>query len=241
MSRGLQLLTSKIAILEDLADRTDKQVQQLTDLLEQRSRGLQTKIFEGEKLIRELDQSMQRSKEVAEIFQDRIPHEEIIERQNTIRYVKAAQMAHKGSSIEEIATQVDLPREQIEFIAKVNKKQLMFDVSQLPEWAKPHLDGSTRGTGSATTLSIGPVIAESSLSKPEATGQFDEAFSESRISAGFVETSMDQWMSGAASEILQQQKKEAQARSENQVATTQPPVSPNPPVRTVRFPRIDSN
>jgi mannose/fructose/N-acetylgalactosamine-specific phosphotransferase system component IIB len=139
LSRGLQLLTSKIAILEDLSDRTDKQVHQLTDLLEQRSRLLQTKIFEAEKLVRELEQSMHKSREVAEIFQDKIPHEEIIERQNTIKYVKAAQLAHRGIDLNQIAAQVDLPREQIEFIAKVNRTQLMFDVDQLPEWAKQHV------------------------------------------------------------------------------------------------------
>jgi mannose/fructose/N-acetylgalactosamine-specific phosphotransferase system component IIB len=137
LSRGLQILASKITILEDLSDRTDKQVQQLTELLDQRARTLQTKMFESEKLVRELEQSMQKSREVAEIFQDRIPHEEIIERQNTIKYVQAAQMAHQGRTIDEIAEKVDLPREQIEFIAKINRQQLMFDIDQLPEWAKP--------------------------------------------------------------------------------------------------------
>jgi mannose/fructose/N-acetylgalactosamine-specific phosphotransferase system component IIB len=137
LSRGLQILASKINILEDLSDRTDKQVQQLTDLLDQRARTLQSKMTESERLVRELDQSMQKSREVAEIFQDRIPHEEIIERQNTIKYVQAAQMAHQGRTIDEIADKVDLPREQLEFIAKINRQQLMFDVEQLPEWAKP--------------------------------------------------------------------------------------------------------
>ncbi len=136
LSKGLQLLTSKIAILEDLSDRTEKQVTQLTDLIDQKSRSLQTKLFEAEKVIREVEGSMERSREVAEIFQDRIPHEEIIERQNTIKYVKAAQLAHRGQDIEAIANQVDLPREQLEFIAKVNRTQLMFDVEQLPAWAK---------------------------------------------------------------------------------------------------------
>jgi hypothetical protein len=141
LSRGLQLLSSKIAILEDLADRTDRQVQQLSDLLDQRSRQLQAKIFESEKQVRELDASMKKSREVAEIFQDRIPHEQIIERQNTIKYVKAAQLAHRGLSIDEIAAQVDLPQEQLEFIAKVNRQQLMFDAEQLPEWAKTDFSG----------------------------------------------------------------------------------------------------
>lgn len=139
LSRGLQLLQSKITVLEDLSDRSEIQVKQLSELLEQKSRILQTKIFESEKLLKKLDQSMNKSLEVAEIFQDKIPHHEIIERQNTIKYVRAAQLAHLGKAADDIAKVVDLPKEQIEFIAKVNRDQLMFDVEQLPPWAKQEL------------------------------------------------------------------------------------------------------
>jgi hypothetical protein len=136
LSRGLQLLQSKISVLEDLSDRTDKQVEQLSQLIEQKTRQLQTKIFDAERQLQKVDQSMHRSLEVAEIFQDKIPHDEIIERQNTVKYVLAAQMSHQGHSIDEILQKVDLPREQVEFIAKVNRDELMFDSDQLPEWAK---------------------------------------------------------------------------------------------------------
>ncbi|MGE0763276.1 MAG: DUF2802 domain-containing protein, partial [Bdellovibrionales bacterium] len=47
LSRGLQLLQSKIAVLEDLSDRTDAQVKQLTSLIEQKARLLQNKIIEA--------------------------------------------------------------------------------------------------------------------------------------------------------------------------------------------------
>jgi hypothetical protein len=136
LSRGLQLLQSKIAVLEDLSDRTEVQVGQLTALLEQKVRKVQAKIEESQKQIQMIDQSMQRSREVAEIFQDKIPHEEIIERQNTIKYIKAAQLAHEGKTVAEISQIVDLPIGEIEFIAKVNRDTLMFDSSALPEWAR---------------------------------------------------------------------------------------------------------
>ena len=129
-----QLLQSKIAVLEDLSDRTDRQVNQLTKILENKSRQLQSKFFEAEKQVQKLKSSMDRSMEVASIFQDKIPHSEIIERQNTIKQVEAARMANKGYGVEEILAKVDLPREQIEFIAKVNKDELVFDESQLPAW-----------------------------------------------------------------------------------------------------------
>lgn len=178
LSRGLQILGNKIAILEDLCDRTDKQVHQLTDLLDQRSRSLQTKMFEAEKLMREIEQSMHKSREVAEIFQDRIPHEEILERQNLIKYVKAAQMAHQGQSIDEIASKVDLPREQLDFIAKVNRQQLMFDVNQLPEWAKPHLRAEIT-TNSLASLDFQEATADSvAQSEPDLSQVAAEALSQ---------------------------------------------------------------
>jgi hypothetical protein len=136
MSKGLQLLQSKIAVLEDLSDRTEVQVGQLTTLLEQKCRDIQQQIQHADKQLQKIEHSMQKSLEVAKIFQDRIPHTEILERQNTIKYVKAARLAHQGLSAQEIATQVDLSMGEIEFIAKVNKDQLMFCEESLPEWAQ---------------------------------------------------------------------------------------------------------
>ncbi|MFM6930112.1 MAG: DUF2802 domain-containing protein [Bdellovibrio sp.] len=142
LSKGLQLLQSKIAVLEDLSDRTETQVNQLTALLEQKVKDIQAKIQASEKQIAKIDLSMEKSKEVAKIFQDRIPHNEILERQNTIKYVKAARLAHQGMNVDEIASQVDLARGEIEFIAKVNREQLMFCEDSLPEWANTDEDVS---------------------------------------------------------------------------------------------------
>ncbi len=136
MSRGLQLLQSKISVLEDLSDRTETQVTQLTTLMEQKCRDIQGTIFQAEKQIQKIEAAMGKSLEVAKIFQDKIPHQEIIERQNTIKYVKAARLAHQGVAIDEIASQVDLSRGEIELIAKVNRDQLQFSEEDLPEWAK---------------------------------------------------------------------------------------------------------
>jgi hypothetical protein len=142
MSRGLQLLQSKISVLEDLSDRTETQVTQLTTLMEQKCRDIQGAIFQAEKEIQKIQAATEKSLEVAKIFQDKIPHQEIIERQNTIKYVKAARMAHQGTPIDEIAAQVDLSRGEIEFIAKVNRDQLQFSEEDLPEWAKQESIGS---------------------------------------------------------------------------------------------------
>jgi hypothetical protein len=136
LSRGLQLLQSKIAVLEDLSDRTDRQVEQLMSLLEQKGRFVQKTLLDAESEIQKIDQATRRSQEVARIFQDKIPHDEIIDRQNTIKYVKAAQMAHAGQTLQEIIAETGLPAGEAEFISKVNRDELMFDTEQLPEWAK---------------------------------------------------------------------------------------------------------
>lgn len=134
LSKGLQLLQNKIAVLEDLSDRTETQVSQLTALLENKVKDIQGKIQAADRQIAKIEESTKKSLEVAKIFQDRIPHSEILERQNTIKYVKAARLAHQGESIESIAKQVDLSLGEIEFIAKVNRDQLMFCEDSLPEW-----------------------------------------------------------------------------------------------------------
>lgn len=139
-SRGLQFVQSKIAVFEDLSDRTEHQVKQLTVMMENKICDLQRKIDEADELLNKISSSMKKSIEVAQIFQDKIPHEEIIERQNTVKFVKAALMANEGKTEEEIAQAVELPRSQIEFIVKVNSDRLSFDACQMPEWLKSELN-----------------------------------------------------------------------------------------------------
>ncbi len=97
--------------------------------------------------------------EVAKIFQDRIPHGEIVERQNTIKYVKAARLAHQGLSIDEIAEQVtDLSRGEIEFIAKVNRDQLMFCEESLPEWAQSSSEETIDSSSDVNSMQFMPPL-----------------------------------------------------------------------------------
>ena len=142
LSRGLQLLQTKITVLEDLSDRTEAQVKQLTSLIDQKTRALQNKVIEAEQQIIKIDHSMAES---ADLVQENIPHAEMVERQRTIDYVKAARMANSGATVDQIAQKIQMPREQLELIAKFNREQLMFDESQLPEWAaKAAAKDSTR-------------------------------------------------------------------------------------------------
>ncbi|MCB9025001.1 MAG: DUF2802 domain-containing protein [Bdellovibrionaceae bacterium] len=136
LSRGLQLLQSKISVLEDLSDKTELQVEQLNSFMEKKIKQVQNKLEEADTKLRQIESHIQRNKEVAKIFQNNIPHDEIVKRQNTIKYIKAAKMANTGSSVEEICQVVDLPQSEIELIAKLNKDNLVFDDDGLPEWAR---------------------------------------------------------------------------------------------------------
>ncbi len=135
LSRGLQLLQSKIAVLEDLSDRTDQQSEQLIALIEKKCIEIQKKIELAESQVESVNLSIEKSREVANIFQDKIPHEEIIKRQKTIEMVKAARLSNQGVSFDEISQQVDLPQGELEFVVKVNRDQLIFNEDLLPSWA----------------------------------------------------------------------------------------------------------
>ena len=134
LSRGLQLLQSKIAVLEDLSDRTDHQVKTLSHLLDQKSIMLQGQMMESENQVRKIEQTMERNKYSMEEYVSEMNPQIAIERGDTAKYVQAAQLAHSGGSIEEMQKEISLPREQLELISKMNKKQLMYDQQQLPSW-----------------------------------------------------------------------------------------------------------
>lgn len=166
LSRGLQLLQSKIAILEDLSDRTDNQFKHLSLLLEEKAKSVQDSIDAAQEQIQQLSNSMQKSHEVARIFQDKIPHEEIIDRQNTVKYVRAAQMAFQGASLEDIESEVDIPRSELEFIVKVNREKLMFNPESLPSWIQYELNAPQAVAAAPIPTPIStPQAAPSTLSQ----------------------------------------------------------------------------
>ncbi len=136
LSRGLQLLQSKIAVLEDLSDRTDEQVRSLQNLLEKRCVEMKKLLVEAEDTLARIDESRRKSLEIAEVFEETIPHQKILERQNLKKYVQAARLANQGVSPEEIAQSVDLTRGEIEMISHVHKDQLQFSEEDLPGWVE---------------------------------------------------------------------------------------------------------
>jgi hypothetical protein len=143
MSRSLQLLQSKISILEDLSDRIDEQLAQANGVMEHKKKELDGKIAEVDRMLQVIQVSRDKSLQVAQIFEDKIPHEEIMERQRTRLYVRAAKLAHQGLSVSEIVDLVNLPYAEVDFIAKMNREQLQFSAEELPDWAQVELTGAT--------------------------------------------------------------------------------------------------
>ncbi len=138
LSYGLKLLQNKLAILEDLSDKTDHQVKQLLALMEAKMRDVQVRVGEADHKLKSIDAAIAKTMEAAHIFRAENPHEEIVEQKVTSKYVNAARMAHQGYSRQQIQSQIDLPDAEIDLIMKVNRDQLMFAEDQLPGWVEKH-------------------------------------------------------------------------------------------------------
>ncbi len=138
LSYGLKLLQNKIAVLEDLSDKTEVQVKQLVVLLETKMRDLQQKVKDADSQLMRIDNSLNKTLEVSHIFQEQVPHEQIMERKLTNKYINAARMAHQGLSMQDIQKQTDLPPAELDLIVKLNREQLMFSEDHLPAWVDRH-------------------------------------------------------------------------------------------------------
>lgn len=142
LSKGLQLLQSKIAILEDLSDRTDVQVRQLSALLSAKAVEVHQKTAEADRQIQAIEKNMQKSLELSKIFQDKIPHREIIERETSYKYIEAARMASQGQAADDIAKRLEIPLGEVEVIINMNRDQLIFQEEDIPMWAAPQASPS---------------------------------------------------------------------------------------------------
>ena len=126
LSKGLQLLQSKIAILEDLSDRTEVLVKQLNTLMDSKVREIHNKIEQANIQVHAVEKSISKSREIAQLFQEKIPHEEIIERKTTLKYIQAARLAHEGVTSDEISRKLDIPSGEVDLIVQMNQGELLF-------------------------------------------------------------------------------------------------------------------
>ncbi len=225
LSRGLQLLQSKISILEDISDRTEIQVRQLITLMDQKIREVQQKIQLADKHVQLVKVSMEKSREVAKIFEDRIPHEEIIERQTTTNYVRAAKMAHEGKSMTEIMQQVPLPRAELELLLKLNKQQLMFSEDLLPDWLKEKEQPQQQRQLTGLQHRLSQVEEEFTATQGPSDEALDEALTPPKVEVDSLKSLGERFRQACEDETKPSSAKDA---------VTQEKIS----VQKVRFPRL---
>ncbi|MGE3972909.1 MAG: DUF2802 domain-containing protein [Bdellovibrionales bacterium] len=185
LSKGLQLLQSKISILEDLSDRTDVQVRQLTALLASKVVEVQQKINESDRQIVAIEKSMEKSLEVSKIFQDKIPHREIIERENSYKYIEAARMAHKGVTADQISQQLAIPQAEAQIIVNMNRDRLIVSDSEIPPWAQALINPETSAptppmptTPSSSSFSTASFVQDFPVSPLKNLGEVEQMIAE---------------------------------------------------------------
>ena len=175
LSRGLQLLSSKIAILQDLMDRSENMSKQLNQLMDGKQADIQERLEEVEIYLHKIQKATERSQEVVDIFQDRVPHQEMIERQTSAKYLMAAKLSHQGVSIEEIAAKVDIPRGELDLIVKLNRERIIVNQGSNPEpdasasAAPVPVSANANANATATVTAQGPAVNQG---QPVSQSQF---------------------------------------------------------------------
>lgn len=124
LSRGLQLLQSKISVLEDLSDKTDVQFQKMMSLVEQKILEVQQAVSNAERQLQTLNEATAKGIETTRLVQTGLGAEQVIERHTNEVYARAAQLAFEGKSIDEICEKLELSRGEVELIVKFNRDSL---------------------------------------------------------------------------------------------------------------------
>ena len=139
LNRGLQILDGKMGILEDLSERMEKEYEQLTELLDKKSIQISKKIQESKLCVQKIEEAITKIKKVTKIFQEKLPHKELAEREQALNYIKAAHKAHKGEEAKQISEELKLPLAEVELIRKFNERSLAFKEEDLSSWVRQEL------------------------------------------------------------------------------------------------------
>lgn len=135
LSRGLQLLQSKISVLEDLSDKTDVQFQKIMSVIEEKILEVQQAVTNAEKQLLQLQTATAKGIETTRLVQTGLGAEQVIERHTNEVYARAAQLAFDGRSIDEICEKLELSRGEVELIVKFNRDSLRTVSAQTTELA----------------------------------------------------------------------------------------------------------
>jgi hypothetical protein len=131
LKQGLQILQTKLAILEDLSAHIETQMQQANQIFETKEKSLENLLEESKKMMSILDEKS---------FLITASSETLRERENAIKFTQAALLAHKGLIPSLIAEKIGLGLQESELIYSLNRETLQFKVEELPHWMIPHIE-----------------------------------------------------------------------------------------------------
>jgi uncharacterized phage infection (PIP) family protein YhgE len=130
LKQGLQILQTKIAILEDLGRKVDEQAQEMFQIMDYKKNAV-------EALLARADATIQNMEHKTELIAT--DSEVLLERENAIKFTKAAILANKGVPPKEIARKLGLGLQECELIYSLNSHQLQFKLDELPGWMLPYI------------------------------------------------------------------------------------------------------
>lgn len=145
LRQGLQIIHTKIAILENLSEQIDDQHHQINLVLDSKTKQLDNKFEVANQLIDQLNQTINQVEEKNQYITEGLNPEVQVERETAIKYVKAAFLAHQGMQIQQLAELVGLGIEEASLIKTMNQEQLQFKVDELPQWMLPQLQHLIEG------------------------------------------------------------------------------------------------
>jgi len=251
-SKGLQLLQNKISVLEDLSDQTDEQVRSLTQLLEAKYREIQGLLVESDGQIQKMEEIAKNIYAQVESSSSMMGNQSSTEVQSMNKYVKAAQMANNGKSIEEVIREIDITRGEAELIVAMNKDQLTFNQNTLPLWVQPDKaaapQASTIGAEFLKALKTNPVAGDiQSANGTISSGLRNGTGIQNGQEGQLTQLQMNQHLQQQAAHNIQMQQQLNQIQQNQTQAQTKPAApainpqtgKPEPKIRPFEFRRID--
>jgi hypothetical protein len=130
LKHGLQILQTKISILEDLGRRVDEQGQQMIQILDYKRNAIESLLAKADSTIQNMENQTILATTDSEV---------LLERENAIKFTKAALLANKGVPPREIAQKLGLGLQECELIYSLNSHTLQFNLDELPGWMLPHI------------------------------------------------------------------------------------------------------
>ncbi len=120
------LLESKILALHDFLESSDSKIRSMMNHIDSKIKEITVQKAELEKEQKSIEHCLAQAKDTMELFQEKIPNEEYLDRTTSQKYMQAAKLSNEGLSLDEIAAKIDIPKNEIELIFKLNSQTFSY-------------------------------------------------------------------------------------------------------------------